>query len=312
MKLLHTYNNGTYTVNLYEDGSKERILSESANDFIPEIPESIDVKITDWCDLNCKFCHEKSTVSGKHSELDLLLELTKDCPAGVELAIGGGNPLAHPDLYTVLSKIAAKGIILNLTVNQEHLLRTDQYILLQKLIKEKVIRGVGLSITDNFAARVMPKIAGLRMITDNIVFHVIAGVNNVKVLSDLHRMFKSYKVLVLGYKTYGRGENYFNVRPAHVTANIKQWYIHILSEIEKNTQGVTSFDNLAIKQLNVRRLFTSEDSWNSFYLGDDGRYTFYIDLVDKKFAKSSTSPIKFDILKSNIDMFNFIRNSENV
>jgi len=49
-----------------------------------------------------------------------------------------------------------------------------------------------------------------------------------------------------------------------------------------------SFDNLAIEQLNVKRLFTVE-GWERFYMGDDFCFTMYIDAVKQEFAPTSRS-----------------------
>ena len=73
-----------------------------------------------------------------------------------------------------------------------------------------------------------------------------------------------------------------------------------------------SFDNLAIEQLDVKRIL-SKDKWDEFYMGDDGDYTFYIDMVDGKFAKNSISQERYDIENKTIDeMFNIIRNKTKI
>jgi hypothetical protein len=51
----------------------------------------------------------------------------------------------------------------------------------------------------------------------------------------------------------------------------------------------------------------SEKEWESMYMGDDGEASMYIDLVDKKFARSSTSEIRFDLENNIEDMFNKVR-----
>jgi hypothetical protein len=52
----------------------------------------------------------------------------------------------------------------------------------------------------------------------------------------------------------------------------------------------------------------SEDEWNSFYMGDDGQYTFYVDLVNKTFSRNSLSEIKYDMKDMTIDeMFDAVR-----
>jgi len=59
--ILHSYQNGNTLVNLYNDGTKTR---EYEGEPKPVFPESIDVKITNYCDAGCTFCHEKSTRLG--------------------------------------------------------------------------------------------------------------------------------------------------------------------------------------------------------------------------------------------------------
>ena len=69
---------------------------------------------------------------------------------------------------------------------------------------------------------------------------------------------------------------------------------------------VVSFDNLAIDQLKLRRIFSNKD-WNEFYMGDDGQFTMYIDLVEEKYALSSTSIERFEIMDDIVDMFNVVK-----
>ncbi len=198
MEQIAKYKNGNTTVTIMNDGTKIREYENA-----PEIlhPESIDVKITDYCDMGCAYCHESSTTKGVHADLNKLLEVIAELPAGVELAIGGGNPLSHPNLVEFLQALKAKGIIANLTVNQGHL-KTFQDMIIY-LIKDELVKGVGISITNNNFNYIKP----LLKITDNIVYHLIAGVNKVEVVEKLIELGKC-KVLVLGYKLFGFGVKY--------------------------------------------------------------------------------------------------------
>ena len=69
--------------------------------------------------------------------------------------------------------------------------------------------------------------------------------------------------------------------------------------------SVVSFDNLALKQLKIREK-VSKSIWDSNFMGKDGQFTMYIDLVNKKFSKSSTSNKRFDILSNIVEMFKII------
>ncbi len=273
-KLLAKYTNGNTHVAIFEDGTKIREHSDTP---IPKHPESIDVKITNYCDMGCKYCHEESTMQGKHADLDALLETLSVLPPGVEIAIGGGNPLSHPGLIGFLGALKAKGLIANVTVNQGHLAR--HYDLLVDLLRDNLTHGLGVSIINsNFKA-----ISNLLGLTNNLVYHVIAGVNQVTVLDQLLALPNPQcKVLVLGYKVFGFGIKHYS---KDTYANLKNWYRKIPKYL---TKCIMSFDNLAIKQLQIERLLT-EDAWARLYMGDDFEFTMYIDAVTGTFAPSSTS-----------------------
>ena len=66
-QLIAVYQNGNYVVKLYGDGTKEKITSEDS--FRASFPDSIDLKITNYCDRGCPMCHEKSNEKGNHADL---------------------------------------------------------------------------------------------------------------------------------------------------------------------------------------------------------------------------------------------------
>ena len=140
--VLNTYKNGNYVVRIYNDGSKVRLTLD--DDFNASFPESIDIKITNYCDNNCPMCHENSSINGKHAVLDY--PFLNTLSSGTELAIGGGNPFSHPNLKDFLISMKEKGIICNITVNQNHFVKYLKVI--KKLIDEKLIYGLGVSIID--------------------------------------------------------------------------------------------------------------------------------------------------------------------
>ena len=72
---------------------------------------------------------------------------------------------------------------------------------------------------------------------------------------------------------------------------------------------VISFDNLALKQLDVKNNLT-EEQWKEFYQGDDGTMTMYVDGVKQEFAKTSTSPTRYNLLNNIDDMFKVIKEEQ--
>jgi len=272
MNPIYNYQNGNTNVRIYPDGTKLRQYEGVAE---IDHPESIDVKITNYCDLGCAYCHETSTTKGLHADLDVLLSILSPLPAGVELAIGGGNPLSHPDLIPFLKELKTRGIIANLTVNQGHLKPYKDLIL--SLISDDLVKGIGISITSNNFTHIPP----ILEVSDNVVYHLIAGVNKVEVLEPLLAM-GNCKVLLLGYKKFGLGIGFHTTS---IDREISRWSKALPSLIG---ECVFSFDNLAIEQLNVRRLFTIE-GWERFYMGDDFCFTMYIDAVNQMYAPTSRS-----------------------
>lgn len=292
MKILNQYQNGNYRVTILEDGTKIRETQE--DEFLPEFSENIDIKITDYCDANCSWCHEKSTIFGKHANLNA--RYIKTLHPGTELAIGGGNPISHPHLWEFLEELKNAGVIANLTVNQFHFMQPNIRQYLTDMVKYNLVHGIGLSMktpTDEF----IQEAKGFK----NAVIHTIAGINPVSHYEKLSGF--GLKVLILGYKTFGRGIDYKNSKVDEKIQNLYDELPNLISGFK-----VVSFDNLAIEQLNPKRLM-SQKKWDEFYMGDDGSHTFYIDMVKNQFAKNSTANTRFDIEDgmSIKDMFTIVK-----
>jgi hypothetical protein len=270
-KILYKYGNGNYTVTIFDDGTKIRETDDDV--FMSEFPESIDVKITNNCNLNCKYCHENSTISGSHADLEELKSKLSELPGGVELAIGGGNPLSHPQLFEFLTWLKTNNFIANITVNQKHIVEYDQ--LIKDILSQDLIKGLGISITSN---NFIP-LKEICLLSSNVVFHVIAGVNNLSIIPKLMKI-NNCKILVLGYKTFGRGVDYYsNI----IQENILSWQTGLKKYVG---ECILSFDNLAIEQLKIRNWFTDK-GWDMFYMGDDFTHTMYIDAVEQQYAPTS-------------------------
>lgn len=254
--------NGNATIDFdLRTGSKTRTVH--GDSYNPEFPESIDIKITDWCDAACGYCHESSTIKGNHGDLNKLKEILDILPQGTELAIGGGNPLSHPNLIDFLKWCRLKNFVPNLTVNNLHVNQITKEV-------SDLVYAFGISID--------PK-DYKKYDFNNIVYHVIAGIHDTTVLDFL----AGEQVLILGYKDYGRGRAF---RSQRVDKLLEKWNHQLPSRIK--AFKVISFDNLALEQLNIRRLFTT-DEWDEHYMGDDFTSSMYIDAVKQEFAPTSRS-----------------------
>ena len=290
MKILGSYKNGNFRTAIFEDGTKIRETND--DEFQAAFAENMDIKITNYCDMGCPFCHEGSTTDGTFG--DIMNEKFIDTLHPYqEVALGGGDATSHPDLIPFLQKLKDRKVIVNMTVNQIHFEKKQE--LIKKLVGEKLIYGLGVSLvtpTENF----------IKLIKQypNAVIHVINGVLKPSDIQALEN--NNLKILILGYKHLRRGDDFYDID--HDNIEIRQsWLYENLSNIIEKF-NVVSFDNLAIEQLNARRLMTDEE-WNEFYMGDDGTMTYYIDMVERKFAKSSTAAFdkRYDLLDSVDEMF---------
>jgi|688.fasta_scaffold102098_4 hypothetical protein len=307
MKLLHEYKNGNYNVKLFDEGTKIRETNEDK--FISSFPENIDIKISDRCDAGCKFCHENSTCDGDVANFNY--EFLYSLQKGTELAIGGGNVFENEELNSFLRFCKHRGIIANITVNQHHLTGSFNKWNVNKIfdwIDRNEVYGVGISYNKDADEldRIFDKYADEKVSVNNFkkncVIHVINGVHSFDDIMKLAN--KGYKLLILGYKDLRRGTSYKVSNEELIKENQKSIYDNIHTIIK--SFDVLSFDNLAIEQLNTRRLFTTEE-WEEFYMGDDGQFTMYIDLVKGEFAKNSTSLVRYSLTGDIVDMFNTVK-----
>lgn len=302
MKILGSYKNGNYTVTILSDGTKIRHNNEDK--LIPSTVESMDIKITNQCDMGCAMCHENSTPNGKHGDI-MKQEFIDKLHPYTELAIGGGNPLSHPDLIPFLEKCKSLKLIPSMTVNQLHFM--NNLDLIKYLVDNELIYGLGISLvsaTNDFI------IAAKQF--KNAVIHVINGIvtrTQLETLAD-----EDLKILILGYKRFRRGQAMYDAQ-GPVIEEVKSMLYDILPNIiETEWFKAVSFDNLALEQLDVKRLM-SDAEWEEFYMGDDGigdefdSATMYIDMVEEKFAKNSCDPNRYDLLLTVDDMYQFLRAS---
>lgn len=293
MELLGSYNNGNTMNHIFSDGT--RIRETEDDEFRFDFASNMDVKICNFCDRGCPFCHEGSTQDGKFGDI-LNEKFIETLHPYQEIAIGGGDATAHPDLIPFLEKLKTQKVIANITVDQVHFEKKQD--LIRKLVDEKLIYGLGVSLVN-------PTESFINLVKEypNAVIHVINGVLKASDVAALEN--NDLKMLILGYKHLRRGNDYFDSDAVNIKKN-QEWLYKNLGAILTKFK-VVSFDNLALEQLDVRRLL-SDRQWEEFYQGEDGTSTYYIDMVERKFAKSSTAPFdkRYDLLDSVDEMFQVV------
>lgn len=311
MKLIGKYKNGNYTVMLGEDGTKVRY--NDLDNLTPAFAESMDVKLTDKCSIGCPFCYEGSTPNGKHSDIMNQAWIHSVHPY-TEIAING-NDMDHPQLEEFLKFMKEKKVIVSMTLNLKQFMNNQDKVF--RYINEKLIYGLGISISPETLEQYEPAVLDYIATFDNAVIHLINGIISEDFVTKYQDKLGKCKILILGYKNVGRGVAYRKNADTEVTKNI-EWLKNNFIDMQKSGKfKLVSFDNLAIEQLELEKQIKEHPelglNWENLYMGDDGDYSFYIDAVNKTFSLNSTvsKDIRYDINNMNVDeMFNYLNKDE--
>lgn len=272
-EILGSYKNGNYYVTLFNDGTKIRFNKE--NYMRADRPESIDINISNKCDNGCAFCYQKCTPDGAIA--DFTSPLFDSIPPYTEIALNGNGIFDEPSFDVFLCKMDRQKVICNITVHALDLVK--HFVDIQYWVDHGWIHGVGVSVNELVGDGFISYLKSF----PNVVIHVIAGVVPWETLIKLSN--NGLKLLILGYKDYGRGATYLE-NHSDVRANINKLKNRI-GYLYKHFK-VVSFDNLALEQLDVRNT-VDENTWEKSYMGEDGSTTFFIDAVANTYARSSIS-----------------------
>lgn len=296
---MSSYINGNYYVEINaKTGTKKYRALRQGEDFHAEFPDSIDLKITDKCNIGCPFCHESSTSQGNTANLINLQKSLGQLPKGypIEIALGGGDILECPTLTLPLIEwLHDQGKIVAGTFNVKSLLRTltaDGIKIIRKL------DNIGISIDRSLTLDEKNTLCTSVSCATSWVYHVILGIISPRDLRYILRETSPWgdRVLILGYKQFGRGKF---TNP--LTPELIKEYRDIIWEVSWNkgnlsyaevkrmkTVRAIGFDNLALEQLDLKN-HVHPQIWEKLYLGDEFTNTMYIDGVKGEYAPTSRS-----------------------
>ena len=296
MEILGKYMNGNTLVTLYEDGTKTMFTKD--DEFDLDFPTNIDVKITDNCPIGCAFCHENSKPGGKHAPLSNF-KFINSLVAGTEVALGGGALTTHPKLEEILIKFKKQGVIVNVTVHIQEVLKNAD--MLADFQNRGLIHGIGVSVTAHeFTEFEKEQLSKLK----NVVFHIINGIFDIGFLGELSKSIVHPKLLILGFKDFGRGNQLYDKTKNLI--EIKQNAMKKnLNEIIKMFD-VVSFDNLALEQLDIKSK-VSQEEWERCYQGQEGSVTMFVDTVKGEYAINSIAIKRYKMTSNIRSMFRTIK-----
>ncbi len=275
--------NNTWTIFSRETGMKIRFSFEEP--LTPQsskggLPDLVDVKITDWCDVGCVMCYQGSTSKGGHADDEYLKQLADTLGEThvFEVAIGGGEPTAHPGFKKFVEALRAKNVIPNLTTRNLEFLKTEDQIIEQ-------LGAVAYSVetleeAQEFLNLKLPKSTKRNIqIVDGMVTHTTF-------LAICKAAWNSHAtVTLLGYKTAGRGalwqKNLLNTNwvKAYNSDGFQRWGFRIDTALVR--QYRTQIESLGAS-------YTS-------YHSEEGAWSCYIDAVSQQMGASSYVPTSEDL-----------------
>ena len=292
--LLSEYRNGNYNVKLYDDGTKVR--ETEGDEFIPDFAECIDITISTRCNHGCEYCYAGCTPDGKRADLKAFEPLLNTIHEGTEIAINVNGSEDPEALRAFLEYLRDRKVIVNATIRQDDFEKHREKLL--EFEDEHLVYGVGVSLLDP-----TPEFITYAKEFPNLVIHVINKIVTPQQIDALAG--NDLRLLILGYKTVGRGVAYLNSDGDRISWRGEYLHDHISQYFD--AFKVISFDNLALEQIEIRRFLTDEE-WNRFYQGDEGTSTFFLNLAEGYFARDSLTPNKHAPLLDSVDeMFHIIR-----
>ena len=277
------YNNGNYNYGIdRRSGTKIRFDLLKGFKYKPIFPESIDIKITNYCSNKCEWCAESSSIKGKHADINNILSLFENT-IGIEIAIGGGCILDHPDIEKLIDELKINNFP-SITINQKDIENSNYTIFETRNELFNKVCGIGVSVYNGYDDNFINYINNLpQLLKDKIVIHTILGLNT---YDEINYMITNNinKILILGYKKKGRGESYYLINHT-VRFNIDKFKSTILNLI-KTKNLILAFDNLAVNQLNLKQI-VNHNIWEKYFMGNDGEFSMYVDFVKNEYSLSS-------------------------
>jgi hypothetical protein len=271
---------GYWTCFSRETGAKIRFSFDdlAAAPTKASVPELVDIKITDHCNFGCDFCYQGSTPEGKHADRGWIdsLAYALGKMRVFEVAIGGGEPTLHPQFADILHAFRHAGVVPNFTTKSLAWLRKPKEWV-------PILSSAGAFAYSVGAASDVRRLAIL--LDDNGISPARASVQYVMgstPLDELASIIKAagkdhLRVTLLGYKTNGRGaqfrpHDYSGWLPVVQKARDKHW-----TAIGIDTALAADFGP-QLKKAGVDSLY---------YTTQEGKFSAYIDAVEKKIGPSS-------------------------
>jgi len=269
-------NDGWWTFFSKENGGK---VTFNFNKDAPPLvkartPDLIDMKITDYCEAGCAYCYQDSSKKGKHASLEdinNLLYSFKNMEV-FEIALGGGEPTKHPQFSDIIKSIRDNNIVPNFSTRSFDWMSDPSIVTTVKNCVGKI--GFSCSSRDDVSALIYHmKKAGFWS-GDFTVHYVLGSAPMVEYTKMLELMsLTGLNLLLLGYKEIGRGCNFTPYDNSEWWKGIKKHWVSVGIDTSVAKQYKKELKKLSINEV--------------MYFSEEGKFSMYVDAVEKKVGKSS-------------------------
>jgi hypothetical protein len=164
-------------------------------------PELVDVKLTDYCEMDCAYCYQGSTRKGKHAHRGTVEAIIRGLASleTFEVAFGGGEPTLYPGFLELLQFTRELGIVPNFTTRNVDFLEANAAAL------KKVIGAVAISIDSSEDMSLATDRLQTTPVFDCVQWQVVHGACSTEELANIDRLREGRPLMLLGWKTTGRG-----------------------------------------------------------------------------------------------------------
>jgi len=271
--------NGNYWIVLSPTtGERYRVSFCALKSLEPVFPETIDVKICTYCPRECPWCYESASRYGTFAPLERIKKFFDSISGKVlEVALGGGEPLTHPDLVQILECARSKHIVVNITTHSFELLARHSDVL------RELVGAIGITVTskEDYEEFLRVRESHFRGRRPKFVIHVVEGITPFEVVERI-----PLPILVLGFKPFGRARS----------MRVKPWPPELFEGWERPGPDTTMlwgvryvmFDTWYVER-HPQVLTVPRARWFS---GWDGEFTMAVDLVECKVGPASYLPME--------------------
>ena len=251
-----------------------------------EVPELVDVKITDMCDRNCHYCYQGSTPDGEHADKYYIGEVASALGRlqTFEVAIGGGEPTTHPEFIKILREFQSSGVRPNFST------RNADWVVEHWPEIKNIVGGVGLSVDHScYLLNHLSKLHNLEGL--KLTVHIVVGACSEHEFEEIMNLCKTFgvTVLLLGWKNTHRGKD----GPSYPDFDLKSALDKFWGEQREFPSGEkyipwngphVAFDTVLVQEMK-EWLESHANRWS--FTTREGAHSMYIDCVEQKMARSS-------------------------